>query len=61
MRALSRVQGLDDPASAVPVNEAVIRLRLALLAAPGDPDVLRVAARFTSRMRLREAVDHWAR
>ena len=25
MRALSRVQGLDDPASVVPVNEAVTR------------------------------------
>ena len=61
VRALSRVQGLDDPESVVPMKEAVTRLRLALLAAPGDPDVLRVAARFSSRMRLREAVDHWAR
>jgi uncharacterized protein HemY len=60
MRALSRVQGLEDPKSTVPAEEAVNRLRIALLVAPGDPDVLRIAARMYSRLRLRQAVDHWS-
>jgi hypothetical protein len=60
LRALSRVQGLEDPKSTVPAEEAVNRLRIALMVAPGDPDVLRIAARMCSRWRLRQAVDHWA-
>ena len=59
-RALSRIEGLEDPASVVPVETAAQRIRLALLTAPGDPTALRVAAKFCTRMRMREAVDHWA-